>query len=115
MDEQERIARNDARFREANESILRSADEHGVGDGDGLLPFLCECAVRECTQIVRLSRDEYTEVRSNPRWFINAADHMDDQRCSIVRSTERYMVVEKLDRAGEVAERLDPRGRAEAE
>ncbi|MDX6513866.1 MAG: hypothetical protein QOE36_3370 [Gaiellaceae bacterium] len=112
MDDQERIARNDARFREANESILSTAAEYAVDTG--LLPFICECASPDCTEIVQLSREEYERVRANPKWFINSPAHADDRRCRVVERAERYMVVEKLDRAGEVAEELDPRGRAEA-
>jgi hypothetical protein len=40
----ERIVRNDALFREANEGIREAAEDHL--EGDEQVPFLCECATR---------------------------------------------------------------------
>ena len=49
---EERIAKNDAKFREANERISAAAEEHAV---EGMrIPFICECADPTCMEIVRL-------------------------------------------------------------
>jgi hypothetical protein len=108
MDDQERMARNDAIFRDANESIRRSADEFRV---DGLLPFLCECADPACTAIVRMSREEYEQVRALPTGFLTTPGHESQAEpgCAVVERSERYVFVEKSGRAGEVAAELDPR------
>src|SRR5205823_14851784 len=45
----ERIARNDATFRQANEEIERAAEPLGIEP----IPFLCECADERCTEIVK--------------------------------------------------------------
>src|SRR3954468_14706361 len=39
------------------------------------IPFICECAEERCSELVRLTLEEYEQVRANPRWFINAPGH----------------------------------------
>jgi len=104
----ERVARNDAAFREANEAIQEKAATWAM---DGLLPVICECADTGCSEVVRLTRLQYEEVRSNPRWFINAPGHHVNGQgwVQIVAEHDHYIVVEKIGKAGEIAEQLDPR------
>jgi hypothetical protein len=100
----ERIARNDDVFRSANERIREAAHEHQV---EGRVPYICECADPECTRVIPLDPNEYAELRSNPRWFLSAPDHdavADAAR--VVAQRERYLIVEKVGRAGAVAESL---------
>jgi hypothetical protein len=108
---EERIARNDATFREANERIEAVADEHGFGDP---VPFICECAELRCTELIQLPIEEYRYVRTNPRWFINVPGHQVAMQGagSVVEERDGYLIVEKEGHAGEVAEELarDPRG-----
>jgi hypothetical protein len=108
-----RVARNDARFRESNEAIERTAERFGF---EGLIPFICECADRTCTDLVRVSLAEYEQVRANPTWFINAPGHqVNAQGWAVpVAENERFLTVEKIGRAGEIAEDLDPRAGEEA-
>lgn len=105
---QERIARNDATFRQANEEIEKAALAYNV---DGVLPFICECAAPTCTEVVRLTLDEYEQVRAEPKRFVNALGHHVNGMgvVAVVAKTDRYEVVEKIGVAGEVAEELDPR------
>ncbi len=109
---EERVARNDARFRRANEQIEEAAYEL---DQDGLLPFLCECADLACTQVVELSLGEYEAVRADSRHFLNAPGHEVAGRGTgaVVQRNDRFVVYEKRGHAGEVAERLDARGALE--
>lgn len=109
----EKIARNDAVFREANEEIAVAAADHGLSDGRPV-PFVCECSDARCTTIISLTLPEYRRVRSNPRWFAHAVGH-EATLPGVVRTVEahdRYTLVEKLGRAGEVAARLaeEPQG-----
>jgi hypothetical protein len=108
----ERIARNDAMFRAANER-LAATPAHLQAD-DPLI-FLCECADLECTTIIRVPRAEYRLVRSKPRWFVCAPDHEPAANGSarLVREAEGYVVVEKTGRAGEIAEELDDKSRGD--
>jgi hypothetical protein len=105
----ERVARNEAMFREANEAIRDSAASLQL---DGLLPALCECAEPTCTELVRLTPAEYEGVRAEPRWFLGAVGHQANAEgwARVVAETGRYVVVEKIEEAGEIAEQLDPRG-----
>ena len=53
---EERIARNDSTFREANEKIAKAATGCEWVEQ---VPFICECATESCTVIVNLSLAEY--------------------------------------------------------
>jgi hypothetical protein len=105
---QERSARNESVFREANELIEERVDELVLQGGRPV--FLCECDDIECRAVLRLTREEYEEVRSEPNRFVVAPGH-EDEGSEVVLTTDRYQVIEKSGRAGSVAERLDPRAR----
>ena len=116
MDDQtaEKIARNNAMFRDANDKIETKAARHGF-DRDQPLPFICECSDRRCVEIILLSAQEYSRVRSNPRWFAHAPDHEEelDGAVAPVERHERYVLVEKIEHAGEIADRLATEGATE--
>lgn len=101
-------AANEARFRDANESILSAGSPI---ETDEPLPFLCECDRNPCNGVVRLTRDEYEHVRSSARTFLYLPEHEDPNPISsrVVERHERYLVVEKLGDAADVAERTNPR------
>ena len=98
----EKIARNDATFRKANEGIARFAEDVGA---EGALPFFCECAEPTCREIVRLTLDDYRQVRSDPRDFVNAVGHQTAAQgwAEVIAERDGYLVVRKIGRAGEVA------------
>jgi hypothetical protein len=103
---QERIGLNQSTFRTANEKIEATAEAIGLLDP---VPFICECADPSCIEIVRLTLDEYEEVRQSPRCFFNAPGHEAlalHARAGIVAAKhDDYVVVEKINAAGEVAEK----------
>jgi hypothetical protein len=103
----ERVARNDAMFRDANEEIARSAVDADVERA----PFICECADPGCTQIVRLTVGEYEALRRNPTHFVNVPGHQDSAQgyVRVVSSGDGFVVVEKLGEVAEIVEELDPR------
>lgn len=105
---EERIAENEARFREANEEIRHSADDLGFA---APIPFICECGDARCREILRLPRDAYEAVRAKPTYFFVVYGHQDVAGPSgRVVSTERtHVVVEKVGDAGAVARERDPR------
>jgi hypothetical protein len=105
---EERIALNNAAFRNANERIGAAA---GVYDVDMPVPFICECADRDCSEIVRLDLDEYDEIRADPRHFLYAPGHQAAAQGAAVVVEERdgYVIVEKVGHAGGIAEALDER------
>ena len=110
MDEltEERIARNDAAFRSANERIAEVAIGNGM---EGSLPFICECGDRACSEIVLLSIAAYESVRGNGRHFFNVPGHQaaDLGVGRVVERHDGYVVYEKHGHAGDVAARLDER------
>jgi hypothetical protein len=105
---EERIARNDATFRRANERISAAAETYGV---DMPVPFVCECADPECSEVVRLNLEEYEEVRADSRHFFHIPGHRDADGAAGVVVAERdgYVIVEKTGHAAEIAQALDER------
>jgi hypothetical protein len=105
---QERVARNDALFREANEGIQEAASTYDVLER---IPFICECADENCRELIILSMDQYEEIRRNPRHFLNAPGHVraGQGAAEVVDDRGRYQIVEKTGYAGDIVEELDPR------
>jgi hypothetical protein len=102
----ERAARNESIFRGANEHMEDRLDE--LSSEGGRSPFICECEDPACTQLIRLTREEYEAVRAHPRRFVIARGHS-VQEAEIIVEADGHEVVEKYGEAGEIAERLDPR------
>ena len=107
---QDRVARNQSRFREINERIEPSNAAHNWVDPP-YADWVCECAQPDCCIPVRLTIGEYESVRSDPAKFLVAPsdEHVIQQVEQIVDRNERYWVVEKVGVAGDVIEELDPR------
>jgi hypothetical protein len=102
---EERAARNEASFREANEKLGDKRLELGA---DGRTPFLCECSDPECTELLQLSHDEYERVRSRANWFVAAVGH-DGEIGQVVENHDGYVIIEKSGFAGRIAEEENPR------
>lgn len=101
----ERIARNEALFREVNERVL---DIVGEDDPD-TIDFLCECGDPDCTGAVPLSSSEYEHVRADPLLFAVLPGHEIEAVESVVERNERYFVVRKHASESSVAHETDPR------
>jgi hypothetical protein len=95
---QERIAKNNLIFREANEKIRARADDAPLAS----VPFLCECPDPECTTIVRLTLPEYQAVRADPAHFFTATghEHAETPVGRVVSRKDAYVIVEKDIREG---------------
>jgi hypothetical protein len=91
----ERIQQNNATFREANERIRDRADE--LGANMERIPFLCECPVEDCTEIIHMTMAQYADVRQNPRYFMTAVGHerSEEPVGEVVSRNDGYVVVEK--------------------
>jgi len=96
----ERIVENNYTFREANEQIRAKADEYDAPVER--VPFLCECPVPSCTEILRLTLAEYEDVRANPRRFFTAPGHeqADAAVAHVVSREIDYVIVEKDEQVG---------------
>jgi hypothetical protein len=106
----QRVAQNQARFREANEGIEQAALEYNA---DGGLPFICECSDPKCVEILRVKLADYEAIRATSTHFIHAPGHhgADESWGSVIDRRDGYEVVEKVGDAAAIAEALDPRSR----
>jgi hypothetical protein len=101
----DRIARNEAIFREVNERV---AD---VMNSDARVTnFLCECGNLDCVEEISLTDAEYTRLRSNPATFAVVPGHGLEDVETIVDETDRFQIVEKHPREAAIAEATDPSG-----
>jgi hypothetical protein len=91
----ERIVKNNHTFRRANEHIRAKADEYDAPVER--VPFLCECPVPSCTEILRLTLVEYEAVRADPNHFMTAPGHeqADAAVGRVVSREDDYVIVEK--------------------
>jgi hypothetical protein len=104
---QQRAAANEATIRDVNEGIERG---QWPGEEDSQVGFRCECAQLGCNQLVELSVREYEAIRAHPRRFVVIPGHEVPEIETVVEARPGYVIVEKRDQAGEVAEDRDPRG-----
>ena len=107
---QERLALNEARVREVNQTIERANEKLGPAPGaDELsLTILCECGRRGCDQVVEISSTAYHAVRAEPTQFVVVRTHAQPQIERVVEERREFAVVEKIGAAADVAERTDP-------
>jgi hypothetical protein len=103
---QRRAAANEAAMRDVNEGIERG---QWPGEEDTPVGFRCECARLGCNQLIELSVREYEQIRAHPRRFVVIPGHEDPDVETVVEARAGYLIVEKRDQAGEVAEARDPR------
>lgn len=103
---EDRIARNEVAYRAVNEAI-----EAGRTDGseDTPRPYMCECGLLECNDLVELTVAEYEDVRAHPKWFFMVDGHEMPDVEHVVERHDRYTVAEKEDNQAVIAERTDPR------
>ena len=104
----ERVARNQATFRKANEGIQEAARDYELDD---VVPFICECSEPSCVEIVRLTLAEYESVRAESTHFISVPGHHRAAAAwaRVVECRDGYEIVAKIGRAAGVADALDPR------
>jgi hypothetical protein len=91
---------------EVNEGI-----ERGQWPGEDADPvrFRCECARLGCNLLLEVTLSAYEQVRSHPRRFVMIDGHQVPELETVVQREPGYVVVQKLDQAGEKAEKTNPR------
>ena len=95
----ERLARNQAIFREVNERIQYLAEVNeriGYAAEGATSEYACECSNTECISTIELTVVEYERVRSNPTWFVIKPDHDLVQIERVVSRDDGFAVVERL-------------------
>ncbi len=103
----ERIAKNEASFRDINERLSQGLRQ--VPHNPELLEFICECGNQTCEQHVRLSLVEYEHIRADSRRFAIVPGHIIPGAERLVASHDRFDVVEKLGEAIELTDATDQR------
>jgi hypothetical protein len=108
MDDREaRVARNESISREINEEL---EDAQASASPEKLLRLVCECGQQQCDRLLALTTREYEEIRTDPRRFAVAKEHVMPDVELIVGETERFTIVQKREGTpAVVAETLDPR------
>ena len=91
----ERIKKNNATFRDANEQISDRA--HELAAGLERIPFICECPVEDCVEILHLTPAQYSDIRANPHWYMTANGHESREQPvgEVVARHDGYVVIEK--------------------
>jgi uncharacterized protein (DUF1499 family) len=100
------VALTEAAFRVANERMARWDERHADGAEE---MYLCECAAQPCRERIRLSRDEYESVRSDPRRFVVVPGHVIPELETVVQSSPGYEVIEKPSALLDLLVETDPR------
>jgi hypothetical protein len=109
---EERVAKNEAAAREINEQIEQAVESIAPGS---FMHIICECGYDTCDLFITVSKEEYEEVRDDPRQFIVRDEHVILDVELIVEKRDRFTIVAKRQgRPEEVATRTDPRGRGAA-
>jgi hypothetical protein len=103
---QERIARNEVSYRAVNEAI--ESGRKGEPE-DAPRPYMCECGLLECNDLVELTVAEYEQVRANPRRFFMVDGHEIPEVEHVIERRPRYTVAEKENHEARIAETHDPR------
>jgi hypothetical protein len=102
----EKAARNRLVFREVNERI---AELTGLLNETGVNLFICECSDRACAESLEVTREEYGAVRADRARFIVLRGHELAEVERVVDGNGRYLVVEPIGAAAEVAHAGAPR------
>jgi hypothetical protein len=97
-----RAARNQAIFRAVNEQMAELTSL--VGAAAEVRTIACECANVECVDSVEIAPGEYEAVRREPRRFVVRPGHLFPDVERVVSENDRFVVVEKVGLAGEVAQ-----------
>ena len=107
---EDRIAKNQALFRDVNERVKTVDERLAVpADDDGRWAFICECADIKCADRLELTLPEYEKGRSHPAQFFVVPEHVVRDVERIVSRNERFAVVEKHPGEQKIARERDPR------
>jgi hypothetical protein len=107
-----RIGENEALFRQVNERLRDVNDAFGSVTGD--FEIVCECGDVDCAERITLTVDEYTDLRSDPRYFAVIRGHVAEDVEEVIRRGDRYDVIQKSPGApARLAKVTEPAGRAD--
>jgi hypothetical protein len=97
---EQRIAHNEASFRELNQSL--EANVHRGRTEPDFAGFVCECGDGDCDTTVRVPLDSYAAVRADDKLFFVVPGHEIPDTEDIVDQGEGYLVVRKHDDVSDI-------------
>jgi hypothetical protein len=111
---QAKAAKNQSLFREVNERVKDVRQHHDWFPYDE--DAICECANETCSERIKISATEYARIRERGTCFLvlPSDEHVFADVEEVIEKHENYWIVEKIERAALVAEKLDPRKRDRA-
>lgn len=106
MTASDELAGRETLFREVNENIANLTGL--ISETDHQL-FICECSNTACAESLELTAAEYEAVRAHPTRFVVKPGHQLPQVERVIEGNGRFLVVEKIGRAADIAQADDPR------
>ena len=108
---EERLAGNEALFREVNERVAEVAEDFVEPASTAeSFKFTCECGSATCTEEIAMTLVEYEALRAVPTHFAVVDGHEMPEVERVVERHPSYLVVEKQEEDAErVARETDPR------
>jgi hypothetical protein len=103
---EERMARNEAMFREANERAKAWEERHRDREVE---LYLCECAKPGCLEKVSLREADYERVRSDSRRFVIVPGHERPDVETVIERHEGWAIIEKAPEVTRTVEAVDAR------
>ena len=107
---EDRIARNEALFRDLNERMRQISESMSGGDPPATFEIFCECGAVDCMEKFGVPLSEYEAVRSHPERFILAAGHDSPEVERVVSTLDGYVIVEKHEEEAAIARESHLRG-----
>jgi hypothetical protein len=101
---EQRIAANEARFRDVNERIVRNEAPSAEA-----FEIICECGNAECLERIAVTRADYGRARSDPALFLAKTGHIKAEAEDVVADQPGYQLIRKTGDAASLAEEHDPR------
>jgi hypothetical protein len=100
------LARRQTVFREVNENIASLTNL--LSETDCQL-FICECSDTACAESLEVTAEEYETVRASGARFLVKPGHQQASVERVVEGNGRFLVVEKIGQAAEIAQADYPR------
>jgi hypothetical protein len=107
-DRDERLAMNEALFRDANERMATWEERDRT---EAVELYFCECADPKCREKVQLRGSEYERIRNDSSHFFVVPGHEVPDIETVIESHENWVLIEKEPEVREVTEATDPRHR----
>jgi hypothetical protein len=106
---EERLARNESRFRSLNEALGTSVHARLSGTESAVPGFVCECGDSNCADIIQVDLPSYERARQDPCLFLVHPGHEAPDVEDVVQRESGYLVVRKHAEVADIVRETDPR------